>query len=363
MFLLQNVPHLAANNDFFIIKEFVFLKIPPEQEKIISKEPYQYTVPDLHGNGLKLLHTAIMLNFLKASPRQYQKIQSIYFSNQKKVTKETLSQFKHLIRSLQVQNKKPNKLLLIGDEFGDRGMNDYYTLEILAHMVQQGVSCEILISNHGYEFVQGYEKNSFTSSILKGNHALSLQNLRNLIDRNIVSSRYIHKLINEYYKKCLKLISCSYTENQVFIFSHAPIGLKTVMSLAKKLNVPYLDDSPHLLMQTINQINKVFFENYVRQNKVHTLFDPAILEAGYCGYKINPETNPFEHLIWNRDYEDLDRPFVHKQYNLNFVHGHDATPETEKNIYNLDGDNLLGKSIHLNHGLMQVLATKIEPTA
>ena len=166
--------------------------------------------------------------------------------------------------------------------------------------------------------------------------------------------------------------------NEITIYSHAPIGLREIALMAIKLKVePFVhepaDNSPKEDDETlINKINKTdlpklidgmnqeFLEGYVKNNKVSELYSSDDARTGYCGradFKGSTRDNIFTFIQWNRMYGGLDcRRSFPNGMKLRFVHGHDdpyvgidyygykallAESNEEAKIDSLD--NLLGK--------------------
>ena len=84
----------------------------------------------------------------------------------------------------------------------------------------------------------------------------------------------------------------------------------------------------------------MYQKKYVHNNNIHSIF------------------NKVEFLIWNRDYSNLNRPKLYKNYHLYFVHGHDGTENTKDNVYNLDNNNELGKCLAGNFGTLNIFEFK-----
>jgi hypothetical protein len=243
-------------------------------------------------------------------------------------------------------------LLLIGDETGDRRFCDFYTLKVLMRLKDANVPVEIMLSNHGAEFVKAYEtQDRFTASLMQDQQfSQSLSNTQVLIDKGYVSKEEVMRLIDQCYKPCLKALSYSLSEDQnsITIYSHAGIGIKNIEYLANKLNVPFRKENPVALAQTIDEINAVFTEEYVNKNKVHILLNPEQMMKGFCGEPIDQKEWPLVHMIWNRTYDDLDRPAW-----AFFVHGHDMGEKTHDNVFVID--NLLGKANTMHRGIYNIL--------
>jgi hypothetical protein len=294
-----------------------------------------YTLPDLHGNTLKLLNALVATGLISIAPHDYKKFRMCYYKT--KETPELLADIRQIISNLSTLKKRVT-LRLIGDEFSDRGQNDYYTLLLLEKIIQSGIQCEFILSNHGFEFIEGYEKLTYFPKHLPAEFACSLENMSKLLKKNLVSHKEVQNLINRYYKPYLKILSYILSKDlkTIIIFSHAPVGLNHIKKLAKQFSTVYDDRTASDLAMTIDKINDIFQNEFVVKNKVHTLFD--IL-------------NDF---MWNRDYSGLNRPKTQKGYSLQFVHGHDSGEKSSGNIYNIDFDNNLGKSIFDRQGKHQI---------
>ncbi|OGT61010.1 MAG: hypothetical protein A3E85_03550 [Gammaproteobacteria bacterium RIFCSPHIGHO2_12_FULL_45_12] len=122
--------------------------------------------------------------------------------------------------------------------------------------------------------------------------------------------------------------------------------------MTEKLELTYRDATAEELAQTINNIN-VAFQEHVVNKTVNTLYKNEIMLDGYSLRPIKQNENPFEFLMWNRFYHDIERPKHINGYSIDFVHGHDPNEMTKNNIYNLD--NLLGKSPYHHQGEYQIL--------
>ena len=258
-----------------------------------------------------------------------------------------------------LQFNKTVGIRLIGDELADRGSNDYFILKVLEKLQQHNVPVEILVSNHGIEFIETCEKHKdFRSPMLyEGGHAPSLKSLQILVEKGLVLREEVLDIAKNAYQPTLKALSYSLSEDksEITIYSHAGIGLTNIIALADLLKVDYVDDTAQQLADTIDAIN-IKFQEHVQNKTVHTLYDFGEMHRGYEGQA--NERAPFVFLMWNRFYQGLKRPPMNFNYRLNFVHGHDSTEKTHENIYNLDSP--LGKfdpfkSAHNNIGEYTVL--------
>lgn len=335
-----NILIADANADLFCY--------PKRDAQYSADKSAQLTIDDLHGNGLKLIYFLVRQNVLEMDEETYSNLVKLYQKDIEQYDEVDIENIDKLLAKVRIN---PVGLVrLIGDEFCDRGVHDYFTLKILEKLVQAKMPLEILISNHGIEFIEAYEKRKkFISRRLAPFHSVSMSGLQRLIDKDLVKRENVLSIINRYYKPVLKALSYTLNDEgtKISIFSHAGIGLNAIKALAKKFEIQYQDETVIELGRTIAKIN-LAFSHYVMNNRVHTLYTEVGMQKGYSNYGLDCDVNPFEFLFWNRDYEELDRPEQHpKGYFIDFIHGHDSDEEEmKKNIFILNSS--LGSSL-LNH--------------
>lgn len=292
----------------------------------------QFTMGDLHGNAIKLLFMLVKQGVAThISEKDYRKLVKIYCTPTEELSTMVLAKFNAILAKIHFCCDYGIRLL--GDELADRGSNDYFTLKILEKLNVHHVPVEIMVSNHSIEFIEAYEtQDSFNRIMLSEEHAASMQNLQILIAAGVITRQEILAIANKAYKAMLRVISYTLSDNkqEITIFSHAPIGLNTIKSLAQQQGVAYKDKTAVELAQTIDTLNWKF-QQYVQDNMVHTLYQYNYNRDGYAGH--SGCDVPFEFIMWNRQYDVLERPVSHLGYQLNFVHGHDSHEKTRDNIY------------------------------
>lgn len=333
-----------------LISEQVNIDICPFKQEF--NDITNITIGDLHANALKLLFFLVHESIIKISTADYAEIVQIYKTPFDELTLKHINKFNDIIWKMPVLNRD-TLVRLIGDELCDRGSNDYFTLKILAKLHYESIPLEILISNHGMGFLEAYETNpTFFYANLRGFNQ-SIDNLQHLINKQLVSRNDVVEMV-EYYKPTLKTISYSLNleRNSLTIYSHAPVDITIIQSLAYKFNVSFLDRTPIELAQTIDAIN-VKFQEYITTNNVHSLYNNH--NFGFNCDNRTELSNPFELITWNRDYRGLNRPETHHDYHIDYVHGHDSTLFNQSNLFNLD--NLLGKSPNHHIEKYQVLVS------
>ncbi|KTC92356.1 Dot/Icm T4SS effector Wip [Legionella cincinnatiensis] len=350
-----------------LLREEVDIYVKPEiHDTELDGKLAEVTVGDLHGNMIKLLYFLVRYGIANISPDNYEKLVRIYQTPLEDIDKECLVQFNTILDNITFQRGRMIRLL--GDELADRGANDYFTLKLLEKLQLNKVPVEILLSNHSVEFIESYEKEDrfHTTMVPYEGICHSIESLQRLVDKKVISREEVLELANVGYKPALRAISYSLNEDlsEITIYSHAGIGLETIESLAKKLDVPYLDSSAKELASTIDNINRVF-QGYASTNTVNTLYSRETMTAAYkCNNEFVIES-PIEFLMMNRNYSVLNRPVTHSGYRINFVHGHEISDLTKENIYNLDDD--LGKSsdpIHApkNRGVYSAVMHVVPPS-
>ncbi|KTD57276.1 Dot/Icm T4SS effector Wip [Legionella shakespearei] len=318
----------------------------------------QFTVGDLHANSMLFLYFLAEKGIVKISDAHYERLKNIYLKHpasapdrepsEQPLASEDIIEFNQIIDGLEA-GEKP-LVRLIGDEICDRGQNDYFIFKILKKLKQSGIPYEILLSNHSIEFLIAYEyligndvTNLGAPNINFSGQAKSLNNMRMLIQEGLITREEIDELVKDVYKPGLRLLSYSISGNDITLYSHAGIDLKTIRYMALKFRqygVVYQDGSIEELARTIDAINEVFAE-HVRLGMVHQL--PVNLTL-----RPNAKDDPITFALWNREYSELKRNKQHKGYNVFYVHGHDSQEPTHENIINLDG--VLAKGIAANIG-------------
>lgn len=331
----------------------------------------QLTIGDLHANSMLFLYFLVEKGIVKTSDVDYQRLKNIYLkhpssapdreSSEQPLSAEDIIEFNQIIDGLDT-GVKPF-VRLIGDEICDRGQNDYFIFKMLKKLKQSGIPYEILLSNHSIEFLIAYEyligndvANLGAPNINFSGQAKSLNNMRMLIQEGLITREEIDELVKDVYKPALKLLSYSISGNDITLYSHAGIDLKTIRYMALKFReygVVYQDGTIEELARTIDAINEVFAE-HVRLGIVHQL--PVNLTV-----RPNAKDDPITFALWNRDYSELKRNKKHKGYNVFYVHGHDSQEATHENITNLDGVLAKGIAAHIGDYNSRIFATNGAP--
>ncbi|HAT8178827.1 TPA: type IV secretion protein Dot [Legionella pneumophila] len=233
---------------------------------------------------------------------------------------------------------------LLGDEVADRGSCDYFTLRILDFLYQNQIAINIILSNHGYEFIHAYEKLVIGQPFKpKGDigdiQIKSFWGLQLLLEQSAIPQEELRSLVERTYKPTLKIIDYSLSEDGITLYSHAPMRFDSIRMAASQLGVSYDDSTKEALAETIDQLNAQL-QIYMKNNMLHLLFE---------NNEINDLTNmtdeertasPLIYLIWNRWNESKEvenaRPGTYNGYSVAYVHGHDPFQSQLAYVYNLD---------------------------
>ena len=125
----------------------------PPQSSIKQADPSSHiTLPDLHGNVFKLLDILMIEGVLLMLEEHYAELQRVIHLP---IEQQSLEDIERCIAIIQ-HNLGFNPVQcvrLIGDECGDRGINDFWTLCLIDQLHKNLPSVEILLSNHGEFFL------------------------------------------------------------------------------------------------------------------------------------------------------------------------------------------------------------------
>lgn len=256
-----------------------------------------------------------------------------------------ISQFRLFVQQLKI-NDPTTLIQLIGDEVGDRGSNDYFTIVLLDFLKKSGVSVTKLISNHGHEFVSAYESMLTGSEFkpagtLSPAQSISISGLKLLLNLHIIDKEELTSLV-ESYKSSLKIIDYLLHDDGITLISHAPIRFDVLKKIARHFGVVYDDSTKEALATTIDKINTKFAVA-VSENRAHELYDLGDFDAENMS-SAQVAQNPLAHVMWNRWSETKDnspeaRPASVKGYAVHYVHGHDSHLSPRPHVSNLDTDN------------------------
>lgn len=357
-----------------VISEQVDIYQPPS---IRHQTPHctSITIGDLHANPIKLLFTLIREGACYLSANNYQNLVDIYLKSDrlfqtshweapiKKHLLSIMNDYTNLIEKITVADQLVH-IRLLGDELADRGCNDWFILVMLNHLRRKNLKLTSILSNHVAEFIEAVEhytsrvqsnasnplgsKQDFlygTTIAPTGGLKQSLVHLSALLSNQCITFAQIYNLYHDVYTKILCLVDFELSKEGLYIFSHAPIGIKVIYQLASKMAIFAKDMH---LKAVIQRINQYFSDEYLLGH--HTISSLYLNNNALCKL--------IHFMLWNRnaDPNDLLRPAFFQENALFWVHGHDLHSEDrypDKHVINLD--NLLGKNIHANRGEYKIL--------
>ena len=358
-----------GNSTEFIDEHPNLLDYPPVSAYSLDKN-CQLTIGDLHGNALKLLYFLVRESIFEITPEAYQDLVAIYYKDLSEITRNDLDEWCRLLRGVSAKETSSNRLIrLIGDELADRGANDYFVLKLLEKLGNSAIPYEIIISNHGFEFLSVYEQGleTYYSYLEKppGEFAVSLSHLRALVAKKIVSMGDIDYLVKTYYQPYLKVLGYScFAESSlerllgITIYSHAPIGFETIRALARDMRVEYRDETAVLLAETMDRINHAFAIVAMNNALLQTYGDE--LKKQVDVYDI-PMEYPLLRCLWARNYSLKDPPKnLQNNYLLFYVHGHDQGGKVDAHFQSFvtNLDNNFGKGQGTEKEAYSILISK-----
>ncbi len=229
----------------------------------------QITLGDLHGNAIKLIYTLVREGVLQGLPKSdYAELVRIYKIPAESLTQANLNKFNEILNKTELEAQAIKRVRLIGDVLCDRGMNDYYTLRVLATLQRLKVPLEIQASNHDVEFLSSYTQDAttadgmFAQATFDQGQSRSMENLRTLLRRFHDEIDGIKRDITSVYLPTVNLLNYSLSPNktQITLYTHAPINLAILQQLAENFSVEYGAGTAIALAGTIDRINAKVLE-------------------------------------------------------------------------------------------------------
>ena len=349
--------------DKCIFETVDIVQCPEVDDNYPGEASVQITMGDAHGNALNLLFLLVKHGIAtNITTEKYQQFVALYcqsFDAPIASVGELLRQFESLLDSTDFNPAVT--LRFLGDLLADRGANDYFTLRILQRLKVCGVRYEILLSNHDFEFIKNYEdpEADFSYSQINRLQSASMLNMSTWLKEGYIEREFINELMQQCYLPALKVLSYSINQedNEITLFSHAPIGLPNIACLAENFSLSYNDASLGDLAQTIDSINQLFVDEFVNVAQISELVGGRGISGEY-----HPQQEPVGFVIWNRQTEGLLRPQVLAGYTIKYVHGHHRDEDYNPPPYIINLDNELGKTDHFktpiehgNQGIYTVL--------
>jgi len=327
--------------DKVIVQKRVNIYEKPSRETQLLVGTTQITIGDMHANAMKFIYFLVRNGIADISQDDYKILAQIYEKGTENLTAADIETFNTIINDLKINPHDIKEILLVGDELGDRGENDWFILKIIDRLRQAypALKTNILFSNHGLEYIAACEK---TDLPLAATYALaaqsqSLSNLQKLIDKKLLSRDEVDQINVRAYYPSLKLVSYAIEGDKITLFTHAPSDIKQLAKLAKILKVSFDDTTLDKLATSIDGLNAAF-SMHVHKKTITTLVPSPV---GFTDRMVN--MFPLMSISWNRDITSrfLNRSLKYNGYQVHYVHGHDSTLTADRNVINLD--NSLGK--------------------
>lgn len=299
---------------------------------------------DVHGNVMVLIYILMMMDVISLERRYYLKLLKIYQIHPEYLSTRQIEQWQDLMNKI-IFKKNKITILLLGDILADRGMNDYFTLLLIAQCQTNGISFKITLSNHDLVFINIVERKlDWNVTWMPKAYIKSVYNMHQLCMNQPAINEALQSLYQQFYAPCLQLLSIENINHQCYIFSHAPIDLNIIQYASDLLGVSYQDNTQELLANTINLINTEIHE-YATSQMLHSCFDFNKM-AQLANHHPVDEDNALEAFVWNRHYGCLNRTPFHQDFDLYFAHGHDHLGPLQHHVLYLDTDFGKGDLTH-----------------
>lgn len=315
--------------------------------QLIKSSFSQLILGDLHANALKLLHFLLKYGIVYwpnelDPPSFYKNFAKLYSSinwlSEGLEAQNSINVIYELLSQLKVNINAP-KLIFLGDELADRGCNDLITLWLFNHLAKNGIDYICCYSNHTHEFILHYE--NYIKTLTKPYTSIDCYNsmlpLYRALNRGVIDHNGLVDLVSTHMSR-MRLLSYGLNNSGLMQYTHAPTSYNIAQHLAQKLGLFYLDSKPEYLAWSIERINRTFSER-IELNNVSELFTKEVMDKLSLVYSQEEKSYPFENIIWNRYYPNLNRPETHPlhHYELLSTHGHDSEdPKNGTNVNVLD---------------------------
>lgn len=311
--------------------------------KSIDARATRIVLGDIHGNSQYLLNLLIKFGVIILNKKHYRRLIAIYNKNTDALTAEDLLQFRRTLRYASYNTGL--HLLFLGDTLSDRGENDFFTLCIFRRLSIANVPFTILLSNHDVEFLHCHElsvKNSsspYQSKHIKLTQTRSMQQMQQLLElklcykngKNCFTVARLNEWVSTHLLKHYRAIDYSLENNELTLYTHAPIDVDIIQGIALQLGTAFADETVYALISSIDQINEQA-SDLIKKNRLCAEFKGL----GTSDNLAMDEVDPFTRLIWNRARDNLNLSANHHGYQLRFVHGHDRVDSARNNVISLD---------------------------
>jgi len=341
---------------------------------VCEQAAQECTTGDVHANALKLVHFLIYQGVMYFDEARYERLVSLYhfFSDndvyhylnmdpiRTKDLQEKWALFKILMDSATFNPEV--KVRIMGDDVADRGAVDLLTLYVLKCLDAANVPTEIMLSNHGLEFLGCVDRVQLDEFLAETDHEgcqlsnmngqiQSIVNFRKLLRANVITQAEAKAFV-ALYRKHLNLVGFNVypSHKSITLFMHAPSGLKAIRALAYCFDVVYDDKTLGDLVNTLKAINLGFKKRLLTGELQNDYRNRKLLRSPGPMH----ERHPIYEVTWNRAIDDALELVNHQNdYYLEYVCGHLGPSHFDKtrfgHLTNLD-DTFLGKGPDMYEG-------------
>ncbi len=256
-------------------------------------------IGDLHANAMKALYLLVRYGVLSFDDHAlFAEAWAIYDKPTAALTAEDLARFEEIVNGAAVLNL-PGLINFIGDEFADRGKNDFFTALVFQKLHDSHVPYRIQLSNHG-SYLLYYAETGRQQPELGPGQTASLDNYIALKHRLPGVEEKFMQLLVAAYKDHLCLIGYAQpVGGPVCLFTHAPIDNHTLQSLADYFCVIYDSSSVEGLVSSIDAINAAVSQ-FLQGGRFSSILDSTAYIAA-PNIRTNTVTrNPVYEILWNR---------------------------------------------------------------
>lgn len=350
---------LPSQSSYFYAKDIAkaeLLKCP--QAVIAHGSNLSLTIGDLHGNSLLLLYALIFHGIVKIQTTQYERFSKLYYLQGKFLSQgqtpdrflKDIKEMRRILSEMQWSSKHFKHVRLIGDEFSDRGQNDYFTFLLLELILTKQIQLSILVSNHGIEFLSHFanEQGVLFDCIIPSEqtcswfHFKALQDFLQLHEQTDLLIN-LTAWVKNIYLPALKLMDYELLSPQwcLMLYSHAPNGIDKFLKLFKAFSISSEFNNSFEMASAIEQLNiqfqKLFIKSFIN----------------FLGLFKNSESI-FYQWIWQRGYENQNFKHPSIQESILMIHGHDNPKKQMKQLICLDSQ--WGKSQNILEHQVRIFA-------
>lgn len=254
--------------------------VEPQQGKTL-------VLGDLHGNAMKLIYLLLRYGIINIGEEQFYRLWMLYDSPVSRLSLDDIVEFKTIVNDAAV-GERPDLLVILGDEFADRGQNDFFTALVFKKLHDSNVPYKINLSNHGARLLACIEGVPYAYCRFRGGQECSLENLTKLLSKFESLIDEFKALLEHAYKDHLVLIGYIQEENKpLCILTHAPIDNVIMTDLAKRLDIAYDSETGEHIVECIDQINTFILTSLI--SNTFTVEFSSVVGSDVCKVISNRE--------------------------------------------------------------------------